>query len=219
MKVLNLFSGIGGNRKLWENVEVTAIEINPLVAKQYKKNFPQDKVIIGDAYKYLLKHFKEFEFIWASPPCPSHSRLRLLWSGDGKLNNKISGNSYKLPDLRLYSIIIFLQHFYKGNWVVENVISYYDPLIKPYVSNNHYFWSNKYISKIKEIPRDITCQDLLTKSKSIGISLPDVTTNKRKIRQMLNDCVLPTTALKVFQEVNTNPQTKLNITLINDKNK
>ena len=30
MKVLNLYCGIGGNRKLWEDVEVTAVELDPL---------------------------------------------------------------------------------------------------------------------------------------------------------------------------------------------
>ena len=37
---------------------------------------------------------------------------------------------------------IALHFFKKGKWVIENVISYYDPLIKPTKSNNHYFWSN-----------------------------------------------------------------------------
>ena len=31
MKVLNLYAGIGGNRKLWEDVEVTAVELNPKI--------------------------------------------------------------------------------------------------------------------------------------------------------------------------------------------
>ena len=29
LKVLNLYAGIGGNRKLWTNVDVTAVEYNP----------------------------------------------------------------------------------------------------------------------------------------------------------------------------------------------
>jgi len=32
MKILNLYCGIGWNRKLWKNVDVTAIEINPEIA-------------------------------------------------------------------------------------------------------------------------------------------------------------------------------------------
>ena len=32
MKVLNLYAGIGGNRKLWKDVEVTAVENNKEIA-------------------------------------------------------------------------------------------------------------------------------------------------------------------------------------------
>lgn len=35
IKVLNLYAGIGGNRKLWKDVEVTAVEKNPQVADIY----------------------------------------------------------------------------------------------------------------------------------------------------------------------------------------
>ena len=80
MKILNLYAGIGGNRKLWtpnsDEHEITAIENVPEIAKIYQDFFPNDKVIITNAHQYLLEHFKEFDFIWSSPPCPSHSRLR-----------------------------------------------------------------------------------------------------------------------------------------------
>ena len=210
MKVLNLFSGIGGNRKLWKDVEVTAVELDPIVAGQYQKNFPEDKVIVGDAYEYLVQHFKEFDFIWASPPCPTHSKFRTLWKGDGKLKNKTSGSSFKLPDMRLYSVIIFLQHFYEGVWVVENVIGYYEPLIKPYIADNHYFWSNKPIPMLKRRSRNITNQDLQSKSKEREMPIPEVKANTRKKRLMLNDCVFPEVGLKVFEAVTTKPQTQLN---------
>ncbi len=75
MRVLNLYAGIGGNRKLWEDVEVTAVEINEKIAAIYQDFFPDDKVVVGDAHAYLLEHFGEFDFIWSSPPCPTHSQL------------------------------------------------------------------------------------------------------------------------------------------------
>ena len=77
MKILNLYAGIGGNRKLWGNDhEVTAIEYDNNIAKIYQENFPNDIVIVTDAHQYLLEHFREYDFIWSSPPCPSHSKVR-----------------------------------------------------------------------------------------------------------------------------------------------
>jgi len=79
IKVLNLYCGIGGNRKGWDSdkVEVTAIEYKAEIAAIYKELFPMDKVIVADAHKYLEEHYKEFDFIWSSPPCPTHSRMRM----------------------------------------------------------------------------------------------------------------------------------------------
>jgi DNA (cytosine-5)-methyltransferase 1 len=77
MKILNLYAGIGGNRKLWGNeYEVTAVEFDPKIAAIYKDFFPSDNVVVADAHQYLLDHFREYDFIWSSPPCPSHSRIR-----------------------------------------------------------------------------------------------------------------------------------------------
>jgi len=77
LKVLNLYAGIGGNRKLWEDVEVTAVEHDEWIAATYQKFFPNDNVVVADAHKYLLEHYKEFDFIWASPPCPTHSKISI----------------------------------------------------------------------------------------------------------------------------------------------
>ena len=49
VRVLNLYAGIGGNRKHWENVEVTAIEYNEEIANVYKQLHPKDNVIVADA--------------------------------------------------------------------------------------------------------------------------------------------------------------------------
>ena len=118
MKILNLYSGIGGNRKLWEDVSVTAIEINPDIAKIYQDFFHDDKVIVCDAHEYLLNNYSEYDFIWSSPPCPTHSRICFM---------PHIKPSY--PDMNLYEEIILLKTWFKGLWVVENVKSYYDPLI------------------------------------------------------------------------------------------
>ncbi len=143
MKILNLYAGIGGNRKLWSgDIEVTAIENNKEIAMIYQDFFPNDKVIITDAHKFLLEHYKEFDFIWSSPPCPSHSDIRRMGTTAGM---------YKAiyPDMDLYQEVILLKHFFKGKWVVENVKSYYKPLIEPQESGRHYFWANFIITNIK----------------------------------------------------------------------
>lgn len=135
MKILNLFAGIGGNRALWGGEhEITAVEFDPKIAAIYKKRFPNDIMVIEDAYEYLEKNMDKFDFIWASPPCTTHTRLMVM---------NVSQNAGKLPDLRLYSIIIYLNRWFKGKYVVENVIPYYKTLIAPSIElERHYFWTN-----------------------------------------------------------------------------
>ncbi|HYH14697.1 MAG TPA: DNA cytosine methyltransferase [Flavisolibacter sp.] len=132
MKVLNLYAGIGGNRKLWKDVEVTAVEYNPQIAEVYKDQHPLDTVVIGDAHDYLLNHFSEFDFIWSSPPCQANSRM--IRSGRNR--------KPRYADLRLYEEVLLLQHDFKGLWVVENVVPYYTPLIKATQLGRHLLWSN-----------------------------------------------------------------------------
>ena len=142
-KILNLYACLGGNRYKWDevgknanvNIEVTAVELDPELAKLYQERFPNDKVIIADAHEYLLNHFKEFDFIWTSPPCPSHSRVRV--------SQKTTENfKFIYPDLKLYEEVIFLENFFEGKYVVENVIPYYEPLIPAKKRGRHLYWTN-----------------------------------------------------------------------------
>lgn len=132
IKILNLYAGIGGNRRLWGDLDITSVEMNPKIAKAYQDFFPNDKMIIEDAHKYLEKHIDEYDFIWSSPPCPTHSRLR-----------KNFGNQKPVyPDMKLYEEVLFLEGYFGGNWIVENVKSWYDPLIEPRELGRHYYWTN-----------------------------------------------------------------------------
>lgn len=144
MRVLNLYACLGGNRLLWDNCEVTAVELDPELARLYQERFPNDTVIIGDAHQYLLDNYKEFDFIWSSPPCPSHSRAR-YWSS----SNYDTTTEPVYPDMTLYQEIIFLQHYYKGKFCVENVIPYYEPLILAEKRGRHLYWCNF------KLPKDI----------------------------------------------------------------
>ena len=139
MKILNLYACLGGNRYKWGNDhEITAVELDPELARMYKERFPNDNVIIADAHQYLLDHFKEFDFIWSSPPCPSHSRIRF---------NQAKGRKddvYKAeyPNMMLYQEIILLDNYFDGKFVVENVIPYYEPLIPAQKKGRHLYWCN-----------------------------------------------------------------------------
>lgn len=193
MKILNLYAGIGGNRKLWGNEhDITAVEINPEIAKIYQDFFPEDKVVVGDAHEYLLQHFKEFDFIWSSPPCPSHGRSR-YWSS--KTDKKIINYPSPIyPDMVLYQEIIFLKHFFKGKWIIENVVSYYVPLIKPHLLKSHYYWANfKIADGKKKIDRKVWRSRIPELQKKIGFNLD----NYKGINKLtiLRNCVEPEVGL------------------------
>lgn len=76
MKILNLYAGLGGNRKLWIGAEITAVENDPRIAAVYSRLYPEDTVIIGDAHQYLLENYSEFDFIWSSPPVKHTQKWR-----------------------------------------------------------------------------------------------------------------------------------------------
>ena len=145
-KILNLYACLGGNRAKWDEVaqekgieiEVTAVELDEEAARLYQERFPNDIVIVEDAHQYLLDHYKEFDFIWSSPPCPTHSRAR-YWNS----SNYETTTQPVYPDMILYQEILFLQHYNKhGKWLVENVIPYYEPLIEAQKRGRHLYWSN-----------------------------------------------------------------------------
>ena len=145
MNVLNLYACLGGNRYKWDEVaeeasidiKVTAVELDPELARLYQERFPNDKVIVADAHQYLLEHYKEFDFIWSSPPCPTHSRARFWFSSNYETNLDPI-----YPSMVLYQEILFLMHFFKGKYCVENVIPYYEPLIPANKKGRHLYWTN-----------------------------------------------------------------------------
>ena len=140
IKILNLYACLGGNRLKWDtvaNIEVTAVELDPVLAELYQERFPNDKVIIADAHQFLLDHYKEYDFIWTSPPCPTHSRARFWYS-----SNYDTTTNAVYPDLKLYEEVIFLQNYFHGKFCVENVIPYYDPLVPAQKRGRHLYWTN-----------------------------------------------------------------------------
>jgi DNA (cytosine-5)-methyltransferase 1 len=185
MKVLNLYAGIGGNRKLWTDVEVTAVESDPNIAKQYKKFFPLDNVLVCDAHQYLLENIRDdWGFIWSSVPCPTHSIIRAI-AGVGRGQVDIV-----YPDMRLYQEIIILKHFARCKFCVENVIGYYEPLIRPHQIERHYFWVNFHIGDYKSKKRDK--DDIESLKRFTGFDIED--------KLLLRNCVEPELGLHILNE-------------------
>ena len=184
IKILNLYSGIGGNRKNWKNVEVTSVEYNEEIANIYRDFYPNDTVIVGDAHDFLEKHYKEYDFIWASPPCQSHSKVRLMASKRGSYDAV-------LPNMNLYSEIIFLKHFAECKWVVENVVPYYEPLVKPTIKlDRHLLWSNFDIPFMDFEKPDVKHNKVTGKTDRYGININGYKIKHRK-DQIIRNCVNP----------------------------
>ena len=208
--MLNGYAGLGGNRLLWEDCEVTAVEINPEIAAIYQDLFPDDKVIVGDAHQYLLEHFKEFDFIWQSPPCQTHSQIRF------NLGVKNRPTKPVYPDMALYQEVILLQTQTENcKWVVENTRCYYEPLIKPQDVGSHFFWANFHIPpyRLKNREHRAGNVETLQQLKKIDISKYEI---KGK-RQLLRNCVEPELGLHIFNSAFAYKQFPLTVRVEKDK--
>lgn len=192
MKILNLYAGIGGNRKLWgNNHDITAIEYDPAIAKIYKDFYPNDTVLVEDAHEYLLSHYKEFDFIWSSPPCQTHSSFRQ------NIGVRYRGVKPVYPDMKLYQEILFLQNNFEGKWVVENVKPYYKTLIEPTVNlQRHLFWSNFNIKPTSFEKDKIRTAQIPQLQEQTGFDLAGIKLKNK--RQVLRNCVLPELGLHIL---------------------
>ena len=194
-KILNLYAGIGGNRYLWKDCDVTAVEKDVQAARIYSRLFPDDHVCITDAKEYLLRNIMKYDFIWASPPCQSHSKL-----------NTTGNLPLAYPDLSLYQMIIYLQQNAKCPWIVENVDPYYDPLIAtPYKIDRHIFWSDYYLPPF-DVPRE---KGIVSMSGGdIAKWLQMDFKGLKPTRQMLRNCVHPVIG-KILFDVRPKEQEEL----------
>lgn len=199
-KVLNLYAGIGGNRKLWDDVtdvDVTAVEWDGDKADVYRDYFPDDTVIEADAHEYLLDHFQEYDFVWASPPCPTHSKIRKITSGEGEQNDPV------YPDMSLWQEVIFLDGYFTGDYVVENVRTWYDPLIKPQEVGRHYFWSNYALPSITVEPQKNQSKSVAEFEDKLGYDLSSYDIANDKKLKMLRNCVDPQLGKHIFESRTT----------------
>ena len=183
-KVLNLYAGIGGNRRGWGNdYHITAVEYNSEIARAYGEHFPNDTIIVGDALEYLVNHYHEYDFIWASPPCPTHSQFRYY------IGVKAKGYTPAIPEMTsLYGIITFLKHHFDGGWAVENVRSYYEPLITPSAKvGRHLVWASFPISDLKIASNGLATNNKISEAQEANGFDISQTKIKNK-RQVLRNC-------------------------------
>lgn len=139
MKILNLFAGLGGNRRTWSSHEITAVDFNPKIVNIYKKLYPNDLIIEKDVFDYLQEiDLLEYDFIWSSPPCQSHSHMQVFTK---------NGRKAKLPMInQVLGLALWLKKYYPGPFVVENVVPWYGILktnkLFTVVIDRHLFYSN-----------------------------------------------------------------------------
>lgn len=112
--------------------------------------------------------------------------------------------------MKLYEEIILLKHYFKGKWCVENVISYYEPLIRPKELQRHHFWSNFHIGHIELPPDHIGNGKIAQWEKSLGFDLTGFKIDKRKA---LRNCVRPELGFHILNESkrNVHPELFINI--------
>jgi DNA (cytosine-5)-methyltransferase 1 len=118
------------------------------------------------------------------------------------------------PDMKLWQEIIYLQECFEGDWCVENVITYYDPLIEPQERGKHYFWSNFYIPEfelegMKMETRGPSKGRLETARKRTGFDLSEEDVTKSDELKMLNNAVTPELGKHIFDAATKNRQTTL----------
>lgn len=197
LKIFNGHSGLGGNSFLWNDFDIIAVEKNKKIADVYKKLHPNHTVVVGCAYEYFKENHQNFDIAWFSPPCQKHSRMVKATRHKNK----------DYPDLMLYSLIVFLQHFFKGKWIVENVVPYYQPLIEPTAKiGRHLFWSNFDIIAEEQIqPKGFIRKSNLQGRKEmmdwLGMHFDEVIyyNGNHCPVQVLRNCVHPKLGLQLLQ--------------------
>jgi len=114
----------------------------------------------------------------------------------------------KYPDMSLYQEVIFLEHFFKGPWVVENVKPYYKPLITPQIIGRHSFWCNFDITFVADVARpknfineqNLKAKDMLMDWLGIHYEENIYYEGNHCPTQILRNCVHPDLGLDIFNE-------------------
>lgn len=202
MKILNLYSGLGGNSNLWDDSEheIVNVELDQRISDVLKERKPNQAHLVRDAHQFLIENYNLFDFIWSSPPCQTHT----------KMNKFTRHNTIRYASGQLFEEIIFLNHWFKGKFVVENVTPYYEPYPGYQKIGRHLFWSNFDITPI-DIPSPSNFINLANTSAKktmmdwLGIYYEKniYYGNNHCPVQILRNCVHPEVGLSILNDAST----------------
>lgn len=70
-RLLDLYCGVGGATRGWQRAgfHVTGVDLEP------QPDYCGDEFHQGDALEYLIRHWRDFDAVHASPPCQASSAL------------------------------------------------------------------------------------------------------------------------------------------------
>ena len=199
MRVLDLYAGLGGSDKGIRSVlekkgidyEYVAIEIDPKVAEAHRKNNPGSRVIVADALSWLPE-VKNFDFVWASPPCKTHSKWNMVWASRREKHPK--------PDPTLWFLIREFRSL-GINFVVENVDPYYKDPCKPTIKiGRHQFWTSFPIKKFDFISREKPFPEMTIRDWLQYHQLETVEGKAQDKRQALRNCTHYSIAAGIFEQ-------------------
>lgn len=103
--------------------------------------------------------------------------------------------------MKLYEEILFLQGYFKGKYCVENVKSWYEPLIKPQDVGKHYYWANFVIPPVEKTSRmhDGSIKELYERK---GFDLENYKLIDKRL--LLRNCVEPELGLHIIKQIYEN---------------
>lgn len=163
MRILDLYGGVGGTgigihevcqEEFGLEYDYMIVENDEEVIKYHALNCPRSHIYKEDAINWLDK-LENFDFIWVSPPCKSHSMAMLFWSNTEK---------FRQIDKDLFKWIRKTRELKLPAIVVENVVPYYGFKYKPTcMIGRHVFWANFPILPF-EVPKRPKAFDYMTKN-------------------------------------------------------
>jgi len=101
--------------------------------------------------------------------------------------------------MRLYQEILLLRGYFEGDYAVENVVSWYDPLIEPQEVGRHYIWSNYHVGE-PNLPHQNNQYGTISEWEDLyGFDLSGYGLSHDKKQKMLRNCVHPKLGKKVLE--------------------